>query len=198
MLGAARNRGPDRGQPTVPRRESGRRSCRRVGGNARSSGLSVVRGEGKVNASATQKPRAADPGIAVIADSQIGPEAPGTASPRENRRAAHVFRQPVKQNPDFVLHLGDVVHPLPALDDYAAAAEAANRQHGMLACPLHVTPGNHDIGDKTSPWMPAKAVQQDWIETHRQRFGPVFQAFTHAKLPVHSDLLSPARIRVAG
>ena len=24
------------------------------------------------------------------------------------------------------------------------------------------------------------AVQQDWVETHRRNFGPVFQAFTHA------------------
>lgn len=118
--------------------------------------------------------------FAVIADTHIGPVPPNAAPPRENLRAAHVLRQLGERKPDFVLHLGDIVHPLPALDDYPAAAEAAERLHEFLDCPLHATPGNHDIGDKTSPWMPAKAVRQDWIDTHRQRFGPVFQAFTHA------------------
>ena len=118
--------------------------------------------------------------FAVIADTHVRAEAPNTATPRENRRTAHVLRQLEMRKPAFVLHLGDVVHPLPALDEYPAVAENANRLHGMLSCPLYVTPGNHDIGDKTSPWMPAKAVQQNWINMHRQRFGPVFRAFAHA------------------
>lgn len=130
------------------------------------------------------RPRSKQPqpifSFAIIADTHIRPEAPNAPPPRENRRTAQVFRQLAKRKPDFVLHLGDIVHPLPALDDYTAAAAAADRMHELLDCPLHSTPGNHDIGDKTSPWMPAKAVQQNWIDMHRHRFGPVFQAFAHA------------------
>ena len=118
--------------------------------------------------------------FAIIADTHVRPEAPSAQPPRENRRTAHVVRQLGKRKPDLVLHLGDIVHPLPALDDYSSAAAAADRMFELLDCPLHSTPGNHDIGDKASPWMPAKAVQQDWIDSYRRRFGPLFQAFAHA------------------
>lgn len=50
----------------------------------------------------------------------------------------------------------------------------------MLDCPLYLTPGNHDIGDKTSPWMPAKAVKEDWIDNYEKRFGAVFLSFSGA------------------
>ena len=78
------------------------------------------------------------------------------------------------------MHLGDIVHPLPFLNDYNAAADAAARLHENFDCPLYLTPGNHDIGDKASPWMPAKAVKEDWIDNYKQRFGAVFLSFAWA------------------
>ncbi|MDE0112491.1 MAG: metallophosphoesterase, partial [Albidovulum sp.] len=118
--------------------------------------------------------------FAIVADTHVGAEAPNTVPPLENRRTKYVFRQLAAQKPAFVLHLGDIVHPVPALDGYGAAAVEAERLHELLRCPLHATPGNHDIGDKASPWMPAKSVHQDWIDMHRQRFGAVYRAFTEA------------------
>jgi predicted phosphodiesterase len=113
--------------------------------------------------------------IAVIADTHIEAEADG-AAPRSNRRSRAAAGWIGAVAPDLVIHLGDVVHPLPALPDQAAAFDAAARILGDLPAPMLVTPGNHDIGDKPNPAMPAAPARAAWAEGWVGRIGPLWQA----------------------
>lgn len=117
-------------------------------------------------------------GFAVMADSHIEPEAADSV-PRSNRRTRAAVEVINRRRPAFVVHLGDLVHPVPALPGFEPAAGVALEILGQLACPLYTTPGNHDIGDKPLPWMPAKAVTREWVELYERRFQPAFQAFEH-------------------
>lgn len=119
-------------------------------------------------------------GFAVIADTHL--EAPGDDGTiaRSNRRLAALIPALVRMQPAFMLHLGDVTHPLPELGSSADAALAdAKRLLGELPMPLHVTPGNHDIGDKPLALMPAAGVRLDWIARFEANFGPDRRAFDH-------------------
>ncbi len=80
-------------------------------------------------------------------------------------------------DPDFVVHLGDLVHPVPILPSYDSAAGEFERIYGRLDAPLHTIPGNHDIGDKPGPWMPAAVVDEDSIAVYRRQFGNTFYSF---------------------
>ena len=66
--------------------------------------------------------------------------------------------------PDFVLHLGDIVHPVPSLPTFAEAVDRFKSIASQIAMPLHVVPGNHDVGDKKVEWMPADQVCEDYLE----------------------------------
>lgn len=131
--------------------------------------------------------------FAVVADTHLEPDgAPGTpASPRSNRRFAAAIAALSDDPPAFALHLGDVVHPLPELGESEAAAAAAEALLATMPCPLHLTAGNHDIGDKPNPLVPAAAVRPDWIARFDRRFGPATRAFDHegCRFVLFNDLL---------
>lgn len=113
--------------------------------------------------------------IAVIADTHIEPEHEGHV-PRSNRRARAAVGWIQALQPDLVLHLGDVVHPLPGLADQDAAFDAAGRIHAPVPVPMLVTPGNHDLGDKPNPAMPAAPARDAWAAGWVGRIGPLWQA----------------------
>jgi predicted phosphodiesterase len=79
--------------------------------------------------------------------------------------------------PDFVVHLGDVVHPIPALDSHEEAVLVAHDVFRRLDAPLYVLPGNHDIGDKHNAWMPAPVVEEDSHAVFARHWGPLYQSF---------------------
>lgn len=112
--------------------------------------------------------------IAVIADTHLEAEQGGML-PRSNRRTQAAVAWIGALAPDIVVHLGDVVHPLPGLADQQAAFDAAARIFAPLTPPMLVTPGNHDLGDKPNPAMPAAFARQDWAERWTRRF-PLWQA----------------------
>ncbi len=112
--------------------------------------------------------------IALFSDTHIEPEV--EPQPRSNRRAATIVERINDCGFDLALHLGDVVHPLPAMASAEAAWQAADVILGRLGMPLAVIPGNHDIGDKPLPWLPAKSVREDWVESFEARFGPACRA----------------------
>ena len=78
------------------------------------------------------------------------------------RQAVEFIRE---RQPDLVIHLGDVVHPIPKMDSQADALELASQIFDELDCPLLVVPGNHDVGDKQGT---ANAPSFD--DRGRQRF----------------------------
>ena len=116
----------------------------------------------------------------VIADSHLEPEPSAAAPdsslvPRSNRRSRHVVEALNRLQLPFVVHLGDIVHPVPIMATYGAAADVSRKLLGALRCPVYMTPGNHDIGDKAIFWSPAAAVREPWIDLYRSYFGDQFR-----------------------
>lgn len=112
--------------------------------------------------------------IAVIADTHIEPMA--APEPRANRRSRAAVARLASLAPDIVVHLGDIVHTLPSLPSVEGAWEAAAAILAGVPAPMLATPGNHDIGDKPNPSMPAAAVRSAWQQRWAARVGPLWQS----------------------
>ncbi len=125
----------------------------------------------------------------VVADTHVNERDGDSNSPYltnrlANERARHVFLDiaGMDPQPDFVVHLGDIVHPLPSLPGYREAAEQFKSIAAPLSVPLHLVPGNHDVGDKRVDWMPAEQVSDRFLEVYRAVFGRDYYAFDRAGL----------------
>lgn len=120
--------------------------------------------------------------FAVIADTHVNQEE-GRASSDfavnrlSNARNRHVIAAINRANPAFVLHLGDIVHPTPGHPGYAAAADAFFELAGALEAPLHLIPGNHDVGDKPGDWLPVPSVNEEYLALYARHFGSNYHAF---------------------
>jgi hypothetical protein len=115
--------------------------------------------------------------LVVIADSHFhpaaGPVGAAWASDSAfNERNAAVVAQIAGWSPARVIHLGDVVHPIPGLPEHADALDVAQATYAGLAAPLRVVPGNHDVGDKPHPWAPAPSVSAGKHAVFVDRWGP--------------------------
>ncbi len=122
--------------------------------------------------------------FAVITDGHVNPEDDKSSSPWESNRLANGRNRYAVQllnslNPDFVVHLGDLIHPVPSLDSYSPAVTKFHSIFKDLKCPMHVVPGNHDVGDKPSSWVPAEAVNENFIAQFEREFGRSFSAFDY-------------------
>ena len=117
----------------------------------------------------------------VLADSHIRSEAetnPAYPSDRTaNTRHAYAMRKIRQIAPDFVIHLGDVVHPIPALASHASALKTAREHYDSLNCPVYVTPGNHDVGDKPNSLVPAPNADSTSHDHFRAAWGGPWSAF---------------------
>ncbi len=111
--------------------------------------------------------------FAVVADTHLEAD-PGAVA---NVRCARIMEAIRRRKPAFVLHLGDVVHPLPDAPSHPAAAALAEAEFAAFACPVKYLPGNHDIGDKPLSGQPAKRVKAAFLAAWRERYGT--DAFVH-------------------
>lgn len=114
----------------------------------------------------------------VVADTHVNESDNVSSSPFEtnhlaNERARFVFEDiaQMEPQPKFVIHLGDIVHPMPALPTFMQAVDQFKQISSQLRCPLHVLPGNHDVGDKRIDWMPADQICEHHLEAYRKAFG---------------------------
>lgn len=123
--------------------------------------------------------------FAVVGDTHIKPttgdqSAPWKVNDKATARARFIAREMARYEPKFIIHLGDLVHPVPELATFpqaVALTQQVFRQHHNL---MHVLPGNHDIGDKPSRVMPAKSVRESWIGIHEANYGPSWRSFDEA------------------
>jgi len=122
--------------------------------------------------------------FALVADTHVNERdghssSPYEANARANARARHVFASiaQLEPQPAFVMHLGDIVHPVPELPGFVPAVEQFKALSAVTRCPLHVLPGNHDVGDKRVDWMPAGTVTSEHVAQYREHFGPDYYAF---------------------
>ncbi|MFN0161975.1 MAG: metallophosphoesterase [Burkholderiales bacterium] len=122
--------------------------------------------------------------FAVVADTHVNEQEERSASPfetnaRANGRARHAMAEiaALDPAPEFVVHLGDIVHPMPGVPGFGEAARRFKEIAAQLRAPLHLVPGNHDVGDKAVDWMPADIVCSDYVANYRKTFGADYYAF---------------------
>jgi hypothetical protein len=125
----------------------------------------------------------------VVADTHVNEREDASLSPYRtnvlaNGRARYVLREiaALEPRPAFVVHLGDIVHPVPSLPVYDDAVAQYKEMAQGLGTPVHFVPGNHDIGDKRVDWMPADIVYDEYIAKYRRAFGADYFAFDHGPL----------------
>jgi len=131
--------------------------------------------------------------FAVIADSHLEPESAGLLVPRSNARNRSVVDWLRPLAPRFVLHLGDIVHPVPEAPQHDSTLDLARALYAPFDCPVLYTPGNHDIGDKLDETAPASALTTEWLGGYQRVFGAQFA--THREgdclvLLINSPLLN--------
>jgi 3',5'-cyclic AMP phosphodiesterase CpdA len=120
--------------------------------------------------------------FAILSDSHINPIESESSSPWKSNRLANARTRKVihelnKLSPKFVIHLGDLVHPVPALPAYKIAIEKFRKLFRNLNSSLYIVPGNHDVGDKIGSWMPAENVTEKYIDLFKRQFGDSFYSF---------------------
>lgn len=123
--------------------------------------------------------------FAVIADTHLNQDehecnSPFAVNALANARLRFVIHDLNRQDLAFVVHLGDVVHPVPSLGPlYREAADRFREQASILRHPLHLIPGNHDVGDKPLRWGPAESVRQSFLDAWTRHFGAHYFGFVH-------------------
>jgi 3',5'-cyclic AMP phosphodiesterase CpdA len=124
--------------------------------------------------------------FAVVADTHVNQSEDASTSPfltnrLANGRARRVFHDIARMRPapQFGMHLGDMVHPLPSLPLFNDAVDRYRELVSLAEVPFHAVPGNHDIGDKNVSWMPADKVCDEYVRIYRQAFGQDHYAFRH-------------------
>ncbi|MEQ9257793.1 MAG: metallophosphoesterase [Roseovarius sp.] len=122
--------------------------------------------------------------VALVSDTHVNEAEDFSASPypanaEANPRARYVFNQINQTGAAFCVHLGDMVNPVPELPTYGPAADNFHAIASKLKMPLHLMPGNHDIGDKPVTWMPAGMVNGEHVALYREHFGQDYYSFDH-------------------
>jgi len=123
--------------------------------------------------------------FAVIADTHLNQGEVECNSPFDvnrlaNGRMRHIVRELNQYDVDFVVHLGDLIHPVPAVENlYLRAARRFKEQVADLKHSIFLLPGNHDVGDKPLGWSPAGEVNAAHLDLWTATFGKHYYAFDH-------------------
>jgi 3',5'-cyclic AMP phosphodiesterase CpdA len=92
----------------------------------------------------------------------------------------------------FIMHLGDMVNPVPHLPTYASAGEAALDVVRSVPLKTHFVPGNHDVGDKVSHVERNHPIDDYSLERYEEQYGRSFYSFDHEAIHfvvINSSLL---------
>lgn len=119
--------------------------------------------------------------IAILTDTHLNEAEYESNSPFECNRMANARTRWVidavnECQPAVTVHLGDLVHPVPTLPTYADAADHFKRLTRVLQNPLHLMPGNHDVGDKPVVWAPSSTVSEASLARWHEHFGRHYYA----------------------
>ena len=123
--------------------------------------------------------------FAVVADthlnqSDLDSNSPFKVNRRANNRLRHVIEDLNQRDLVLVIHLGDVVHPVPSMGDlYVESSKRFFEQFKQLKHPFHLIPGNHDVGDKPIEWGPAATVRDEFLQAWSANFGVHYFHQTH-------------------
>jgi 3',5'-cyclic AMP phosphodiesterase CpdA len=92
-------------------------------------------------------------------------------------RARLAVQQIALARPQFVLHLGDVVQPVPHIPSHARTSKLASEIFADSGLEYHFVPGNHDVGDKCTAVSPAHAIDQYCVDQFQSLVGPSYLSF---------------------
>ena len=120
--------------------------------------------------------------FAVIADSHFHLDGhdPQSAYPSDelhNDRNQVVVTWINRAKPRFVMHLGDVPHPIPGVEAHRGALAVAQRTYAAFDAPMTVVPGNHDVGDKPQGWATAPGANAARHQVFEEHWGKPFGSF---------------------
>ncbi len=120
--------------------------------------------------------------FAVVTDTHIRLPEDGRLTPWKGQsmgyeRAREALGRMVATQPRFIVHLGDLVQPVPHLPSYARTAAYATELFAGAGLPTYYVPGNHDIGDKMTPVTPAHETDQFSIDAFENAIGSSYQSF---------------------
>ncbi|MEN8172903.1 MAG: metallophosphoesterase, partial [Chloroflexota bacterium] len=93
-------------------------------------------------------------------------------------RAQYVVQCLNNLQPDFVIHLGDLVHPIPDLKIHEETVKKGRDLFSNIEAKFYALPGNHDIGDKPNAWLPAPVVGDKSHLIFEKYWGPTYQSFS--------------------
>ena len=117
----------------------------------------------------------------VIADSHIRPPDQEIDAYPSNalmvQRNEYVVELCNRVDAAFVVHLGDIVHPLPVEDTHSEAIDLAHGVYEKSRHAMHFVPGNHDVGDKPNAFVAVPAVADDNYPVYEEAWGPSFYSF---------------------
>lgn len=114
--------------------------------------------------------------VAIIADTHINPSDDASSSvyrvhANANRRVLSVVEKINSIGVDLVVHLGDFVHRIQGQPLRSEAISRFREIMGVLRAPLLLVPGNHDEGEKVTPWAPGHPVSGGSLKQYRKDFG---------------------------
>ena len=125
--------------------------------------------------------------FAVVTDTHLnqGEDAcnsPFAVNALANRRLRHVVNDLNRRDLAFVVNVGDLLHPVPAVPElYDRAAARYLEQSAALRHTQYLAPGNHDVGDKPNPWAPTATVCDAYLACWEKHFGPHYRSFDHGE-----------------
>ena len=124
--------------------------------------------------------------FAVVTDTHLSVDADGAAvDERAPNNLTSSYRRTLERinemGPAFVVHLGDMADPVPVSPRFAAAAAAFKEASSDLKAPLHLVPGNHDIGEKIHKALPRidknVSITPASIAQYQDTYGPDYYHF---------------------
>jgi predicted phosphodiesterase len=114
--------------------------------------------------------------VAIIADTHVNPSDDTNSSvyrvhANANQRVLSVVEKINSIGVDLVIHLGDFVHRIQGQPLRTEAIARFREIVGGLKAPLLLVPGNHDEGEKVTPWAPGHPVSVESLRQYRKDFG---------------------------
>lgn len=103
---------------------------------------------------------------------------------QQGQRAGAAWAAIEGVDPDFIVHLGDMVQEFPGRPDYERTMSEALGQieAAGLWDRCHFVVGNHDIGDRPDPTMPTGETTAESLANWEGRFGPSWHTWDAAGL----------------
>lgn len=101
---------------------------------------------------------------------------------RQTARADFALRTVAGLGDLPVIHMGDLVQEFPERPGFAQAVPEALAQLAACGVAPRFVAGNHDVGDKPDPTMPADWVTPAYLEDFHRRFGLSWQSWDESGL----------------